>query len=508
MSTAKKVLSNTITQVAGRVFMAILSIFIVKIITTYLGLEGYGKYAAVYEFLAFFGIAADLGLFTIAVREMAKEDDRSKKDSIFANILTLRMTLCVIIMTCATFAAYLIPQYRDIHFGIVIASVAVFLSILQSSLSSILQLNLKMHYAALAQVLGKMSSLFYMIVVVFFWYKEPVDASFYHLIFAGVIGNFVLVLVTFFAARRYGRIRFGRDWPYIKQILLRALPYGTALVLNMIYFRVGSIMLLMMKGPTEVGVYGVPMRVLEILSLVPVFFMNSVLPILTRHIKNQSSRVVDILKYSFDFLFMAAVPMVIGTFVLAYQIIFVISSPEFLSRLDEGFYGSDMVLKLLMVGMTVAFMNSLFIYTLIATNYQNKLLWINGCCAVFNIAMNFFMIPQLGARGAAVTSIATETLLLLLAYLVARKHIKFTFSFKTIWKVLFSGAVMGVCVWALKDPSYGYLQNANVIVLVPIGGIVYGGVLFLTGGISKDLIASIRGRSAATATPETNAKEI
>ena len=485
--------------------MAGLSIFIVKIITNYLGLEGYGKYAAVYEFLAFFGIAADLGLFTIAVREMAKEDDRAKKDAIFANILTLRMGLCVIIMTCATLAAYLIPQYREIHLGIVIASVAVFLSILQSSLSSILQLNLKMQYAAVAQVLGKMTALMYMIIVVFFWYKDPVSASFYHLIFAGVVGNFVLVFVTFLAARKYGRIGFGKDWGYIKQILMKALPYGTALVLNMIYFRVGSIMLLMMKGPTEVGVYGVPMRVLEILSLVPVFFMNSVLPVLTRHVKNQTNRVTDILRYSFDFLFMAAVPMVIGTFVLAYQIIFVVSSPEFLSRISEGFYGSDIVLKFLMVGMTVAFMNSLFIYTLIATNYQNKLLWINGCCAIFNVSLNLLMIPHLGARGAAITSIATETLLLVLAYFAARKHIKFTFSFNTIWKVLFAGAVMGLSVWALKDFSYSYLQNANVLALVPLGGIIYGGILFLTGGFSKELLLSIRGREAPS--PQTNAKD-
>ncbi len=182
-----------------------------------------------------------------------------------------------------------------------------------------------------------------------------------------------------------------------------------------------------------------------------------------------------------------------------------ISSPEFLSRISEGFYGSDIVLKFLMVGMTVAFINSLFIYALIATNYQNKLLWLNGCCAVFNVFLNLLMIPYLGARGAAITSVATETLLLILAYFAARKHIKFTFSLNTIWKVLFAGAVMGVSVWALKDFSYSYLQNANVIVLVPFGGIVYGGVLFLTGGFSKDLLLAIRGRDALS--PQTSAKD-
>ncbi|EKD47810.1 MAG: hypothetical protein ACD_65C00278G0001, partial [uncultured bacterium] len=54
MSTARKVLGNTAVQVAGRFVMAFMSIIIVKLITSYLGLEGYGKYSAIYEFLAFF----------------------------------------------------------------------------------------------------------------------------------------------------------------------------------------------------------------------------------------------------------------------------------------------------------------------------------------------------------------------------------------------------------------------------------------------------------------------
>src|SRR3989339_1958435 len=182
MSTARKVLSNTVIQVAGRLFMALLSIVIVKLITNYLGVEGYGKYAAIYEFLAFFGIATDLGLFTIAVREMAKEESNEKREYILANIISLRMILCVIVMAVAIAIAYAIPQYRGIHFGIIIASIAVFLSIIQSALSSLLQFNLKMQWAALAQVLGKAAALGYMVYTVFYGFTNNVGEGFYHLI--------------------------------------------------------------------------------------------------------------------------------------------------------------------------------------------------------------------------------------------------------------------------------------------------------------------------------------
>ena len=76
MSTARKILSNTVAQVAAKLTVSILGIAVIKIATNYLPQAGYGDYLGVYEFLAFFGIAADLGLFTIAVREMAQDEDK------------------------------------------------------------------------------------------------------------------------------------------------------------------------------------------------------------------------------------------------------------------------------------------------------------------------------------------------------------------------------------------------------------------------------------------------
>ena len=54
-----------------------------------------------------------------------------------------------------------------------------------------------------------------------------------------------------------------------------------------------------------------------------------------------------IISYSFDFLAALSVPMVVGTVILAFPIIFIVSTPEFLSRLSEGFYGSDIALQIL-----------------------------------------------------------------------------------------------------------------------------------------------------------------
>ncbi len=489
MSIAKKILSNTVWQIAGRAVMALVSVVILKAISNYLSVEGYGMYTAVYEFLAFFGIIADLGLFTIAVREMGK--GTRSREFIAGNILGMRMSLATIAMSMAVITAFVIPKYSGTYIpaGVAIASISVFLAILHGTVSSVLQVEHKMQWSTLGLVIGKLVSMSWMLAVIFYFFAgEPSSQSFNQLIIAGVVGNLCAFLFTLYFALKIEKIRPQFDREYWKEIATTALPYGLALVLNMVYFRIDSIMLLFMRGPTEVGLYGVPMRVLEILSVIPVYFMNSVLPVLSRAMTQSKEKVQRIIQMAFDFLFMASLPIVVGVHLLAYPIIFIIASPEFLSRLNEGFYGSDIALQILTLAMAFSFMNSLFSYTIVAANKQSLLLWINGFAAIFNIGVNLIVIPMFGFRGSAVTTVATEALILFAAYFVARKYVTFRLNFKTSLKVIVAVSIMGVSVHYLIEPTYYLwgLQNLNVLLLSAVGAVIYGVALFVMGAFPEE----------------------
>lgn len=493
MSTARRILSNTFIQVAGKLLVAIVSIVTVKLITNFLSLEGYGQYVSVYEFLAFFGIVADFGLFTIAVREMAREEN--KEAFILGNILTLRTLLGVGMMLVAVGTAFLIPQYDGTYIpaGIAIASIAVFLSILQGTISSVLQVNLKMQYPTYALMVGKAVTIGYMVYVVFYGFSEPSAEAFYHLLWAGVAGNLVMLAITWFFAKRYATIRFRFDFEYWKKTLWKALPYGIAIILNMVYFRIGSILLLLiLKDPAQVGLYGVPMKILDILSIIPVYFMNSVLPVLTRQLKEGTERAQATVQHAFDFLLSLGAPIVVGAQVLAYPLIFVVSSEEFLSRLEEGFYGSDIALQILVFALLFAFLNGVFTFTLIALGHQGKLLYVSVVGATFNVLFNFYAIPQWGFRGAAVTSVLSEIIICVLSFAMLRRHFPVRLSLGGALRIVFSALVMGLVIWVLRDPLYGVIQNFNILVLIPLGGLVYGALLYFTGVISKERLAMLR----------------
>lgn len=495
MSVARKILFNTGAQVFAKAILAFIGVITVKIISGYLGLAGYGNYTAVYDFIAFFGIASDLGLYTIAVREMARDEEQTEK--ILGNVFTIRLILCFTTMTLAVIAGFFYGRGDSAIFfplAAAIAGTSTIFALLTGTISTVLQVHLKMHFNAIASVAGKLCALGYMLYVVLLWKPEDPVTGFYHLFVAAIIGNIVLFGITYYYANKYAKITLRFDKDFIKNVVIKALPYGLALILNNLYFRIGSIMLYSINGEVQAGIYGVPMRVLEAIAILPLYFMNSVLPTLTRTLKEKSEKYKQVIQYSFDALVMAGVSMAVGVAVISYQVIYLISNEEFLSRVNEGFYGSDITLQILIFALAFSFINTLFGFTLVAINRQSKLLYINGSGAFIAILINLLLIPWFGARGAAATAVIVELYVALAAFLVARHYLEFKLKFTNTFKIIFAGAVMGALVWYLKEPTYHFmgLQNKNVLLLIPIGGIVFTGILFATKAITKDTIAMLR----------------
>lgn len=498
MSTARKILWNTVSQTVGKFIVTLLGLVTLKIITNYLGVTGYGEYTTVYQFLAFFGIAADLGLFTIAVREMSRDENRIP--IIAGNVLGLRTALITITMILAIVGAFLIPQYQStrIPIGVAIATITIWLAMVQGTLCTVLQVHLKMEYSSYALIASKIVNVAYMIFVIYLLLPLEngttacTDAGFYQLIFAGIPGNLVLIIVTYYYARKLAPIRYQFNFALWKETLWKSLPYGIALILNTFYFRIDSLLLYFIRGPVETGVYGVPMKLFEQIMLLPLYFMNAVLPVLTKAIDKGRDAYNRIIQYAYDFIIMISFPILAGGYALAYPLIFVISGPEFLSKLDKGFYGSDIALKILLFSYVLSFIAGVFTFVLIAVGKQLKILWVNLAGAIFNVIANLIIIPIYGFRGAAIISVATQVMLLIMLIFYSRKCLSYSLKFSVTLKSAFASIIMGVSVYLLYKPFYNIMENWSVVALVIIAAIIYFGILLITKAVTRDMINMLR----------------
>ncbi len=519
MSITKKIFSNTLWQIVGKFIVALLGIVSIKAITSYLSTTLNGQYVAMFDYISFFAIAADFGLYTIGIREMAKKEQ--DVDFILSNIISLRLVLMLSTLTVGGIAVNFIPKYANtvIPQAIWLVIIMTAFTMITGTLSSVLQYKLKMYAANLSQIIGKLIAVVYMLLVVFYFYPTQPQTGFTHLLYAGIIGALLTAIITYIYVRRETQIRFSLNRPYLKYLLKESAPYGISLVLSTIYFRIDSILLTFIRGYHETAIYSVPLKLMEILSVIPVFFMNSLLPTLTSYIQENRAKAAQTVANGFRLLFTLALPLSIGGAILAFPLTFLLSSPQYLSGFhcannatlvaqtaseaailcenitlnpqfaltetttvdtaDTGstftfMFGSDIALKLIVIAVFFSYLNTIFNFSLVALNKQQKLIFINLSGVIFNIGANLIVIPEYGFRGAAVTTILSEILILFGSYYYFNKELGFKFPTRSIILTSIAGIIMGVVIHLLNNPTYKLFENWNVAILIPFGALIYG----------------------------------
>ncbi len=483
MSHSRAIFSNTVTQVLGKVLTAIFGIAAVKILTSYLGKESYGAYNTVYIYLSFFSIVADLGIYTIAVREMARKKERIAE--VFGNIVSIRTVLSIVVVLVACVMAYFIPQYREsiILMGILISAPGTIISLINGVIVSIFQTTLKMQYSTLSLLIGKVLSVGSLILIAYVLFPEAPTGdrtAFYAAMTAGLISSIGLILTTLFYARRIVSVSYRFDWAVWKELIRESLPFGIALILGTVYLKVDGLMLSLMKGNAEVGLYSAATKAIEVLNVLPVMIVSTVLPVMTEYYQEKSGKLSTLLRDTLSVLTVIAWPVLVGLWVTSYQVIATIATPEFVSDRTIGFVGSDAALKVLSISLFLSFINSLFIYLLITVGLQKKLLWINGSAVVINILLNLVLIPQGGFVAASWTTVFSEALVLGFTFYYGYRAVKFPIDWIRLAKIILSGLAMGVVLMYAKEPVISALENKGIIILVALGGIVYAAGLLLT----------------------------
>lgn len=515
MSLSKKILSNTLWQVIGRLVTAFIGIFSIKLITNFLPTEIYGQYTTIFEYIGFFAIAADFGLYTIGIREMSKKDQPAAY--VLGNLLSLRIFLILLCLGTALIATPFIPKYSDtlVQKGLWIVILGTALNLTSGILTSVLQYKMQMLYANISLIIGKISGFAYIAYIILFIKPENLETGFNLLLAGSVITNIVLLLLTLYFTKKVIKIKPQIDRKYIIKIIKHSLPYGLSIILSAMYFKIDIILLSQLTDYHQTGIYGVPLKIMEIISVIPVFFMNASLPALTEQFQTNKIKYQLTSQKCITFLLLLGLPIVAGGFLLSKSITYSISSPQFLSgyhctnniqyvynnpteayancNLVEYsqkfswntssqnteaytyFHGADLALQVIIIAILFNFINTFINFSFITIEKQNLLLYINSIGIIFNIITNLILIPKYGFLAAAATTLASEIIILFVGYTILKKYSQISISNPTtISKIFLSTAFMATFIVLLKPISQTYLGYNNILLLIPLGAIIYG----------------------------------
>jgi O-antigen/teichoic acid export membrane protein len=444
-----------------------LSLVSIRLITGYLGKEGFGDYATVLAYFAFFSAIADLGIGSITAREISREG--ADEGGILGRVASLRVASSLMVFLLVPIFLPFFSYPMPVKIGIWIAAGAIVFSTFSIFLNGIFQKNIAMDRIAMTEFVGKVVQVAAVYGVVFF-----------NLGFLGIASTLIVSLsfnafIAYLLSRKYATFRFVNDIPFCKRFLHDSLPLGASALITFFYFKMDTILLSVIKGSAAVGIYSVAYKVMENLTFFPALLAGLILPLLSKALSVDRNRFREIADTTFRVFVIIAIPIVLGGVSFSSQIIAIVSG--------SGFEESVSVLELLIVSLAFIFLGNFFNMLLIVGNHQKALMKTLFFVAVVNVIANLIIIPRFSYLGAAGTSLATELLVSVVTGILAFKLLSYKPSFGKIGRVFLSAVVMTAALWFTRPLPF--------VVSGFISVSVYLGALWFLKAVSSAEVAGL-----------------
>lgn len=454
-----------------RLLTNFIGLLVVGILTRALGPSGFGIYSTIFAYLFLFSTLADMGLGVMLTRDISRQD--GDESEIISRYFSLRLILVLAAALAAVVIVFFIPQYSNtVKQGVFLGvSYMVFTSLTQV-LIGLFQKHLKIYLVSIADIVSRLAQLALLLVAL--WYGSGSVVLF---VVITALSELVHFLVVWHFSRHMALFGFQVDYEKLKKTLRAALPIAISLLFVMLYFKMDTVMLSLMRASGEVGIYAAAYKVLEVLIFVPSILAGLIMPLLAKEAVHSSQRFKKIMSLSFDAIAALALPCVAILIILAPQIIRIVGGPQF--------SGAIVILQILAPAVLFIFFGSLGGNALVALNLQAKGVWVYGLGAAVNFAANLIFIPRFGAVAAAWNTVITEALVTLGMFYLIHTAVSSTVSFNRSYRIVSATLLMSALI----------LLCRQYFILPFVAALIYFPLLYILGGISIDEIKQLSGRA-------------
>lgn len=437
----KAVFTNTASQIIVRLVALFFTLFSIKLLTSYLGPSGVGEYNTISTYINFFIVIADLGLFSVSVREIAKNPEKER--SILSNVLLIRIISVIIASIVASVIVFSTNYNSDIKLGTLIATGFLIFNLIGSVYDSALQYRLKMQYSALAEFLSKLITLaaLYLIIVN--------HGSFLFVVSTISLSGLMIFLFKWYFSRKY--VKFGPSYnkAIARWIYSMAWPLGLVFIVNNLFFKLDTLLLYVLKGATAVGIYSVSYKVLEVTAGFGGYFAAALKPTFSSNIIKNSPYISSIISKSITIMIFISLPVTIISILFPREIILLLSTPEFIS--------GSIVLVMLGFTLPLIYLDTLLGEVLVANDERKLLIKIAIFILLFNFILNLILIPIYSFKAAAATTLLSEAVLLGINYYYTQKIVRYKIDFTSIGRIFIVACVSLLLGFLIKSTGLNFI---------------------------------------------------
>lgn len=469
MNTTQKIVKNTtvlvIMQITTMCLGLIFSIYLAK----YLGVSDFGKYSFALSFTSLLSIIVDVGFNQLTIREISR--DNTKLGKFVGNIIPLKIFLSFIYFMIIYLLLNLMKYPYDTKVLVYIFAVFTILSSFGGFLKSIFNAYEIMEYTSFISILEKMIIVFSGVVLLILGNSLIEVVSIYPI--AAFIG---IILCSVILIKKISNFEFEMNLTLWRDLLTSSIPFGIFSIFIAINYRIDTVMLSILKDDATVGLYSAAYNLVLALNFIPASYINSIFPLISRLSVDKNKSLIIAYEKSLKYLLITAIPLAIGTIILADKII--------LLTYGEGFKDSSYALQILILAVIPIFIHNVLGAIILAINREKAAIPMWAVCATINIILNYILIPNYGFVGASITTLISEIAICLQFYYFVNRNFYQISIQKIIFKPLIGGLSMAIFLLFFRD--------INIIILDIAASLVYFATIYKMDIFSEDDLNLLR----------------
>lgn len=457
MSQVKTIFKNMSWLLVSQIITSICGFIWTILMARYLGVEQYGIFGFAVSLTGILCILFDFGIGIHSVRHIATDYDSAPKYlgnaiplkglfSIFGFVVIL---IVLIVMKCneLTITVTLIITIEQI--------IKKFVELMNATFQAFEE----------GKFQGISNTLLNILTFIFILIAIYTDLGLYGISIAYIIANILTLIYCYYVLTKHlTKPNYELDKEFCKMVTIAALPFAATVILSSIYYSIDMVMLTNIVGDYATGIYNATYKLIGVLTMFYGIYGAVIFPVMSKLFKNDEKLLLTLYEKSIKYLMLAIIPIAIATTYYSTDIVHLIYGHQY--------DASSSVLSILIWTVCLLFISGAGNTLLNASYKEVTVTKIYAIAAVFNVILNFILIPHLSYNGAAITTVLSDVLIVLVQSYVIYKlgHRPNKKLYYDLGKIIAGSLILGIAL---------YYLNLNMWVALPVGIIIYFVAIYL-----------------------------
>jgi O-antigen/teichoic acid export membrane protein len=413
-------------------------------VTRVLAPEGIGQVNFATSFIQYFVIISSLGVPIYGIREIARvKGNIELRSSIFFELVIIKLLCSLLALIIYAFLIFSVSKLNAslpyFLWGFAIIIIAIFdFNYFFNALEDFRFITIRSLFFQLVSVAS---------IFIFIRTKEDALKYFMIPIFISLLNTavntkYILKHLNFQALK--SKINLRRHLKPL--ILLFSIIFFTS-----VYNLLDTTILGFLSGNEQVGYYSVALKISRVLLALTMALGPVMLPRISIEFGNENYlEIKRLISKSIQFVILLGIPFMVGLYVVAPEVITLLSGKDFIPSIDTIRIMSPIPL---IIGITTIFSTQL----LIPMGRDKQLLFAVIFGTAASLTLNFILIPVLQHNGAAVSNLVAEIVVLISCFIYVSKNIQIIIPYRQI-----------VFTMLLCLPFSGFIFIARQFLISPV----------------------------------------